>query len=261
MEYKEVVGRRRSIRFFEPYRPVEREKIQIVLEAARLASCAMNASYLRGIVVNRDEIPAETLDQLTTPVSATNFRLAPTYIFFFGDHSKPLAGNGDLLHKLVDVGAMGPSHGWSHDVVDKFVFPQVIEDILTNEVKRQKIMTFDCGVAASQAYLAAVDEGLGGCFAGFNGPKVKKALGVPDEWLPMYALLLGYPAESWEAGGQRPRPPLGEVFFEGRFGTPFESDDTVVDRLKKDRMIQAPAPLPWRKAELQALARKFNLPE
>ena len=41
MEFKEVVGRRRSIRFFDPEKPVEREKIQKILEAARLASCAV----------------------------------------------------------------------------------------------------------------------------------------------------------------------------------------------------------------------------
>ena len=28
MEYKQVVGLRRSIRYYQPYRPVEREKIQ-----------------------------------------------------------------------------------------------------------------------------------------------------------------------------------------------------------------------------------------
>ena len=51
MEFKEVVGRRRSIRYFLPFRPVEKEKIQTILEAARLASCAVNASFLRAVVV------------------------------------------------------------------------------------------------------------------------------------------------------------------------------------------------------------------
>ena len=32
MEFKEVIGRRRSIRFFDPEKPVEREKIQIVMK-------------------------------------------------------------------------------------------------------------------------------------------------------------------------------------------------------------------------------------
>lgn len=38
MEFKEVVGRRRSIRYFLPWRPVERDKVQTILEAARLVS-------------------------------------------------------------------------------------------------------------------------------------------------------------------------------------------------------------------------------
>ncbi len=61
MEFKEVVGRRRSIRFFDPDRPVEREKIQKMLEAARLASCAVNAHWARAIVGFRDDL---TEDQL-----------------------------------------------------------------------------------------------------------------------------------------------------------------------------------------------------
>ena len=36
MELKEAIGIRRTIRFYNPYRPVEREKIQKMLEAARL---------------------------------------------------------------------------------------------------------------------------------------------------------------------------------------------------------------------------------
>ena len=44
MELKEVLGRRRSIRFFRPYRPVERAKIQKMLEAARRSSCVGNVN-------------------------------------------------------------------------------------------------------------------------------------------------------------------------------------------------------------------------
>ena len=70
MEFKEVVGRRRSIRFFDPDKPVEREKIQTILETARLASCAVNAHWLRAIVVQRDELPKEKLKQLKAEVTA-----------------------------------------------------------------------------------------------------------------------------------------------------------------------------------------------
>src|SRR5262245_52521262 len=83
MEFKEVIGRRRSIRYFVPYRPVEREKIQTILEAARLASCAVNATFLRAIVVQRDDLAPEVLEGLKTPVSALNLELAPVYMYFY----------------------------------------------------------------------------------------------------------------------------------------------------------------------------------
>jgi hypothetical protein len=35
----------------------------------------------------------------------------------------------------------------------------------------------------------------------------------------------------------------------------------VTEQLKAAKMIQAPAPLPWRKEEIKALARMFGLPE
>jgi nitroreductase len=51
MELREVIGRRRSTRFLLPHRPVEPEKIQRMLEAARLASHWGNVQSLRAIVV------------------------------------------------------------------------------------------------------------------------------------------------------------------------------------------------------------------
>ncbi len=50
MEFKEIIGRRRTIRFFDPDKPVEREKIQIMFEASPF----------------RD--PQHQLNQLFTPV-------------------------------------------------------------------------------------------------------------------------------------------------------------------------------------------------
>jgi len=73
--------------------------------------------------------------------------------------------------------------------------------------------------------------------------------------------LLGYPAESPDAGGQRPREEFEKLYFEGRYGTPFERDSGVVKRLEADGMLQPTAPLPWRKDEVRALARMFGLPE
>ncbi len=67
MELREVIGRRRSIRFLRPYQPVEREKIQRMLEAARLASFWGNVQGLKAVVVERDTAPQETVDALLRP--------------------------------------------------------------------------------------------------------------------------------------------------------------------------------------------------
>ncbi len=85
---------------------------------------------------------------------------------------------------------------------------------------------------------------------------------VPEDWMSLWVLLVGYPAESWNAGGQRPRPPFEEQFFEGKYGVPFRRDEAVVEKLKKANMIQPPAKPndPERKAEIKALAERLGLP-
>jgi nitroreductase len=67
LEFKEVVGRRRSIRYYQPWRAVEREKIQTILEAARLASASANVSYAKSLVVLRDDLSMEERNSLKTP--------------------------------------------------------------------------------------------------------------------------------------------------------------------------------------------------
>jgi nitroreductase len=262
MEFKEVVGRRRSIRYFQSWRRVEREKIQTMLEAARLASCAVNATFLKAIVVERSQLDRQTLDALKTPVSALNIELAPVHIYTYID-TQAFVGAQGRLRTLVDVGALNATHGWSHKFVDEFVWPNILKPLADNATQAQTVAAAasDAGNAICQAMLAGVDEGLGVCLSAFVPDPIKKVVNPPDHWLPLWVLLVGYPAESWEGGGQRPRPPLDEQFFEGKYGNGFKADPAVTERLKAAKMIQAPAPLPWRKQEIQALARMFGLPE
>jgi len=117
------------------------------------------------------------------------------------------------------------------------------------------------GLAVFYALLCAVDEGLGTMLTAVNPRKAKELVDYPENWVLLLAQLVGYPAESWEAGGQRPREPFEEDFFEGKYGVPFRRDPAVVEKLKEAKMIQRPAPLPWRRDEVRALARMFGLPE
>ncbi|MGH7928426.1 MAG: nitroreductase family protein [Candidatus Binatia bacterium] len=259
MEFKEVIGRRRTIRYFEPDKPVEREKIQKMLEAARLASCAVNAHWLKAIVVKRDDMTQEQLDSLKTPVASTALDLAPVHIYLFVDLSVVNQIKGSRLKQLVDAGALNPTHGWSHEFVDTLVYPQILKP-LTEMEAYPVAAAADAGMAAGQAVLAAVDEGLGVAVNTPTADAARKAFNIPDEWLPLWVLLVGYPAESWEAGGQRPRPDWEGQYYEGTYGTPFKRDEKVVEELKKAKMIQAPAPLPGRQDEIRKLAERFGLP-
>lgn len=261
MEFKEVVGRRRSIRFFDPDKPVEREKIQVILETALRASCAVNAHWLRAVVVNRDEIPEEKLNQLKTPVAALTLDLAPVHIYFFCDLGVVNRIKGSRLKELVDVGALAPSHGWSHKFVDDFVYPQILEPMTKNREGYLAAAMADCGGAAHQALLTAFDEGLGACLNTPNPVLTAQIFGVPEDWVSLWVMLVGYPAESWEAGGQRPRPAFEELYFDGDINTPFKRDEAVVEKLKEAKMIQAPAPLPGRREEVRQLIERLGLPE
>jgi nitroreductase len=261
VEFKEVVGRRRSIRFFDPDKPVEREKIQVILETARLASCAVNAHWLRAIVVERDKIPPDKLNQLKTPVAALALDLAPVHIYFFVDLGVVNRIKGSRLRELVDVGALAPSHGWSHKFVDDFVYPQILEPMTKNLQGYLMTAAADAGGAAQNALLAAFDEGLGACLNTPNPALTTQVFGVPQDWVSLWVMLVGYPSESWEAGGQRPRPPFEELYFEGEYGKPFVRDEAVVERLKAANMIQTPAPLPDRRDEIRRLTEQYGLPE
>jgi nitroreductase len=262
MEFKEVIGRRRSIRFFDPDRPVPRDKIQKMLEAARLASCAVNAHWAKAIVGFREDLTEDQLKRLKTPVAGLNTEMAPVHIHFFLDAGVVQRIQGSRLKELVDVGALAPTHGWSHKFVDEFVYPQILKPMTMAENIYHRAAAFDVGVAVCQALLTGVDEGLGVGLVTLNGPVLKEVFHTPDDWVSTSTILVGYPAEDWNAGGQRPRPPFEEQFFEGEYGKPYARDEKVVAELTRDKMIQDPARPndPERIAEIKRLAEKYGLP-
>lgn len=260
MEFKQVIGQRRTIRYYQPYRSVEREKIQTVLEAARLCSQAVNSNWAKAIVAYREDFSEEERNSLKTPTTTAQLDLAPVWIFWYGDPQAPTLGK-KTLKELVDVGALNPSHGWSHTYVDNVVWPQVLAPITENPGVLAVVTAVEAGLAICQAMLTAVDEGLGTQIAAFNVEKAKKVLNPPDHWIGLWVQLLGYPAESPEGGGQRPRQAFEELYFEGKYGKPFRRDPAVVEKLKAAGMIRSEAPLPWREEEVRALSRMFGLPE
>lgn len=262
MDFKEVVGSRRSIRYFDPDRPVEREKIQVMLEAANRASRSGNIDYWKALVVYRDELDPEVIEQLKTPTTTADIDLSPVMIFFFTDLSYADPANFQRnLRELVSVGALNASHGWSDAYVDEVVVGTVIKPLLSDPAVVGWMGTIETGLAISSAMLAAVDEGLGSCLHAYNTEVAKSVLKFPDHWLPAWVLLVGYPAEDPKAGGQRPRRPLSEMVFSGNLDTPWTEIPEATERCRREGLIQDPAPLPDRKAEIRRLAQRFGLPE
>jgi nitroreductase len=259
VEFKQVVGDRRTIRFFEPNKPVEEEKIQIVLEAANLSSRAVNADFAKAIVCLRDELPPDIVESLKTPTTTTQFDLAPVYIFWYGD-STFADGAQERLKELTDLGALPATHGWSHAYVDEVAFAQVVAPMSQIPMANMWAISVETGLAIAQAMLAAVDEGLGTGLHAFNTEVAKKALNVPDHWVPMWVQFLGYPAEDRLGGGARPRRPLGNNFHRGTYGTPWQDIPGVKDKLRAAGMLQDGMDADKRHAEVRELAKRFALP-
>ena len=195
------------------------------------------------------------------PTTTLQLDMAPVHIYFYGNLNAIQESHGQTLKELFDVGALNPTHGWSHKFIEETVWPQILDPISKDPNINPIAVSMDSGVAMNQALLTAFDEGLGALLTAFNAEKAKAIFKVPDHFMPLYAMLVGYPAESWEAGGQRPRPAFESLYFEGEYGVPMQRDPAVVEQLKQDKMIQEPAPLPWRKDEVRALSRMFGLPE
>lgn len=252
----EVIGRRRSIRFLLPFRPVEREKIQCMLEAARLASHWGNIASLRAIVIERESASAEVWDALPSPVGGYQVPLAPVVIVWYIE-TAATGEIGQRLRELIDVGAIGYGDDKREEAETQLI---PVMEAASEVLRTPGLGEVDCGQGIAQATLVAFALGLGTCCLGSADPDgVRRKLGLPDTCRVLVTQTVGYPAEQPEAGGQRPRPPFGEMFHLNGYGDPFPRSDEVLEDLEEKGMIQAPAPLPWREDELLFLRKGLGL--
>lgn len=258
MELREAIGRRRSIRFVRPYKMVEQEKIQIMLEAARLASHWGNAQSINAVAIFRDKASPEVLDLLAASINGWQVKISPVVIFWYLETDHVL-DQPNRLRELVKTGAMGfggveeTLKGLEETLIPYFeaALPNMLEGMLGY---------IDAGQGIAQATLAAYEMGLGTCcLAVQDGDKLLRALGAPESTRPLLFQTVGYPAEDWEAGGQRPRLPFGQRFKMNDWATEFPRDEEVVAELTEDKMFTAPAPLPDRQDELAYLVEALNL--
>jgi nitroreductase len=228
-----------------------------MLEAARLASHWGNVGGLRAVVVERDTAPQETLDALLAPVAGFQIRRAPVVIVWYFD-TEAIDNQSTRLRELLDAGALGVGPDKVTELEEKIIpFFQNILEML----KDSSLNEVDCGQGIAQATLMAYEQGLGTCCLGTpNTDQIRTNLGLPESCRVLLLQTVGYPAEHWEAGGQRPRQPFGELFHLNSFGESFPRDDEVVEELSADKMFTRPAPLPWREDELEWLNQALDIP-
>lgn len=259
MEVQEAIGTRRSYRFLRPYKEVELSKIQKMLEAARLSSFWRNVGALRAVVVRRHHASPEVMDSLFAAVAGYQIDLAPVIIVWYLDW-QALEDQGDRLHELVDARALGIDKDATHGALDETLIP--FFKMVMEHIKASGLTEMDCGQGIAQATLMAIEQGLGTCCLGSaKEAAIRTNLGLPDSAKVLVLQTVGYPLESKEAGGQRPRQPFESLFSLDAVGNPFPRDPAVVEELTQSRMLQPSAPLPGREEELRAMQKALDIPD
>lgn len=260
MELKQAIGLRRSVRYLDPTRPVERAKIQKMLEAARRASHWGNVQTLRAVVVERATAPAEVMDSIDAFIGNFQVKVAPVIIVWFLD-AQAVDEQPQRLREIVDARAMGVDYAETKEKLEKTIIP--FFENLTAVLKAPGMSEMDCGQGIAQATLIAFEEGLGTCLLGSKLlEKLPKALGLPPQARVLVLQTVGYPAEDVYRSGQRPRLPFERLFHLNHFGSPFPREPAVVKELEEAGLIQfvGPDDRARRDLELAELQSRFDYP-
>lgn len=185
METLEAIKSRKSVRRFSD-RPVEEEKLQAVLEAARLAPSWANMQCWRFVVVQDGPVRTRISELALTDAYCPpkGYKTNPAH--------SALAEAPVIIVACAEPNRSGDSRG------------------------QQYYMT-DVGLAVENLMLAARDLGLGSVFVGtFDEKLLGELLGIPSYISIVGLFPIGYPLE-WSAG-ESPRKPLDEIVFYERWG-------------------------------------------
>ncbi len=152
----ELIEQRQSDRAYDADKPVEREKTERIIEAARLAPSACNSQPWHFIVVDDHEKCRATAAALASMGMNKFASQAPCFIVIVQESPNFTARLG----------------GW---------------------IKNKHFPLIDCGIAASYITLAATAEGLGSCIMGwFDEKRLKRLLDVPASKRILLVVALGY---------------------------------------------------------------------
>ena len=163
MTFETLIKQRQSVRRYLD-KPVEREKIEKLIQAVHLAPSACNSQPWKLIMVDepelKEKVARSTFNQL---VSFNRFVLeAPVIVVL-------------VIGKARLIAQIGGS------------------------IKNQEYSQYDIGIAAAHFCLQAAELGLGTCMIGwFNEMKIKKLLNIPGKLKIGLVITLGYPPEDYK---------------------------------------------------------------
>jgi nitroreductase len=159
MDFLQLATSRQSDRAYDKARPVEREKLERIMEAARLAPSACNAQPWKFVVVTEPEL-AHQIGRATASLGMNKFaKDAPVHILIVEESAN-------------------------------------ITSMLGSKIKHKYFPQIDIGIAAAHIVLAAENEGLGSCILGwFDEPEIKRLTGIPSAKRLLLDITIGYPAK------------------------------------------------------------------
>jgi nitroreductase len=220
-----------------------------------------NVNNTSAIVLWKDQASPKLLKAITPPLGYQQMQTAPVFIFWYADVAAYQVDKWiDNIKDLADQGRIGVDPAATKAMVERGLRPAF--SAMWEQAAVAPLAFMDVGQAIAQATLVAYDEGLGTCC--MSSPRIEqvgKLLELPETAVPVCLLAVGYPAESWEAGGQTKKAPFESLFFEGTYGRPFETDPAVEEEMRAEKLIQQEAPLPWRAAEMAYLMKALGLEE
>jgi nitroreductase len=206
MDVSEAILKRRSIRRWKPA-PVEKEKIEKVLEAGRRAPSWGNTQPWRFIVV-QDEAKIEELANAAA-AGQPQVSSAPVVIVCCGvpgAFSRKM--HRESLKQLIEAGVMD----WPDEVLDNVVLgsdlfaPYRLGDQVMIIKAAEQVM-----IAVAYMTLEAIKQDLGTCWVGAMSPTdAHRIMNLPDDLFVQALIPLGYPDED---PPPRPRKDLDEIVF------------------------------------------------
>jgi nitroreductase len=180
MSFLDLVKRRQSVRRYAD-KPLEREKIELCLEAARLAPSTSNSQPWKFIVVDDPSLRSVVAAESVAPFRSFNTFTHQVPVF--------IAVVVDGLNLKIRIG---------------------------QAVRRFNFSLVDIGIAVEHFCLQAAELGLGTCILGwFDERALKKLLNVPRDRRIYLLIALGYPQD--EVLRPKRRKPLDQITSYNRY--------------------------------------------